>query len=192
MPDQEDARRQPPRPAPCEGDTGRVARAAHESEREHAEPRGVDAGGDPVPGLPDVGWQEEKRPEHDEETVTRQPDESGTRIEESPPHRSRLEGRLEAALRRPRSARAGRRSRAEGDNQDAARVDGDRPLPAARGRALARVPARRSMKNAPVRRTEEARCTQDAARRKEPHSTLNAKPPSVTSASIESTRHLTR
>src|SRR5207302_1287979 len=120
------------------------------------EHEGFDAGGDPVPGLPDVRWQEKKRPEHDQETVTRQPDKSGTRIEERAPHRSRLEGRLEAALedRRPREQAAD--PRGERDKEDG----GGEVYP---GRS----------------------------EKEEPHSTLNAKPPSVTSASIESTRHLT-
>src|SRR5207244_416151 len=100
------------------GDTGRVARAAHESEREHAEHEGFDAG--------------------------------------------------------------------------AARVGGDRPLPPARGRPLARVSRQEEHEERPREEDGGGEVYPRRSEKEEPHSTLNAKPPSVTSASIDSTRHLTR
>ena len=78
------------------------------------------------------------------------------------------------------------------DRLVAARVDGDRPLPPARGRAPARVARQEEHEERPREEDGGGEVYPRRSEKEEPHSTLNAKPPSVTSASIDSTRHLTR
>src|SRR5437899_8275811 len=175
----------------CElGDGGGVAGAAHEGERERAEHERLAASGEPVSGLGDAEAYREKRRHHDQEAVTGQPHEPGSRIEDGVPHRAWLERRLGAALEDCRSYQQPDDPRADRREHQHARPGHDCFLPPARERSDGR---------AGEKKHEERAHQQDAGKEMDPqrgdeepaHSILNENPPSVTSASIESTRHIT-
>jgi len=85
------------------GDGRRVTGAAHERQRQRGQGERLATCDDPVPAFGNVRPHREKRPEHDEEAVARQPHQSRPRVEDRVPHGAGLERRLRPVLeaRRP-------------------------------------------------------------------------------------------
>jgi hypothetical protein len=167
-----------------------VTGAAHEGERQRGEQERLAAGSDPVSPLCDVRADREKGPEHEQEAVPGEPDEPGPRIQDGVPYGAGLDRRVGAVLEGGRSHHQPDDSRAERHEDEETRPGHDRPVPATRGRSHGRS-GQQEHEERPGQQHARCQVNPEDGEDERPHSMRKMNPPSVTSASIESTRQRT-
>ena len=167
-----------------------MARTPEKNQSERGQQKGFAPRSDPVLSGRNVGIQEEKGRQYNQQAMTHYPQESRPRLQHGMPDSPRLERSLGAALKQPGLDRQHRRARCQRHDYKPARPAQNVLLPTAY--EVVRRPSGKQQH-------EEGAREEDALSQMDPlgteqqrgHSTRNVKRPSVTLPSTESTRQIT-